>query len=164
MQHLLDEDKIVQCPFNKNHTLPKSRLQRHIVKCEKNYEPNYKVICPYNATHRLSRSEIAEHIKTCPTKNVVEASHIERTITLDSARWKNEGNSSFTSTFEDDWEGQMGVSGNTSRFSYMNQSDESELDDRESFVGSVGLGRGRLIARRENFVGKLNYPEGYYKY
>ncbi|XP_034175326.1 uncharacterized protein LOC117602012 [Osmia lignaria lignaria] len=66
-------DSVVICPYNKNHLISKSRLQRHIVKCEKNYPEHYKVMCPYNATHRLFKNEITEHVVTCPTRNVLES-------------------------------------------------------------------------------------------
>ncbi|KAL6436430.1 hypothetical protein ACFW04_004737 [Cataglyphis niger] len=72
-----NNDEVLRCPYNKYHFAPKSRFQRHLVKCEKNYPPDYKVICPYNATHRLSKSEIGEHINTCPMRNIVEASYIQ---------------------------------------------------------------------------------------
>ncbi|KAL6266440.1 hypothetical protein P5V15_003290 [Pogonomyrmex californicus] len=72
-------DDIRRCPYNKNHRVPRSRFQRHLVKCEKNYPPDYKVICPYDATHRLNKQEIEEHIETCPMRKTVEASYIQLT-------------------------------------------------------------------------------------
>ncbi|CAK9799075.1 Gametocyte-specific factor 1 [Anthophora quadrimaculata] len=65
-------DPIMRCPYNKSHSIVKSRLQKHIVKCEKNYPDHYKVMCPYNATHRLFKIELEEHIITCPTRSVLE--------------------------------------------------------------------------------------------
>ncbi|XP_039307603.1 gametocyte-specific factor 1-like [Solenopsis invicta] len=69
-------EEIVSCPYNKSHRIPSSKFQRHLVKCEKNFPPDYKVICPYNATHRFSKSEIKEHIDTCPMRWTVEGSYI----------------------------------------------------------------------------------------
>ncbi|XP_076290760.1 uncharacterized protein LOC143214070 [Lasioglossum baleicum] len=66
-------DPVVLCPYNKSHVIARSRLQKHIVKCEKQYPEHYKVMCPYNATHRLHKSEIEEHIVTCPTRIVLES-------------------------------------------------------------------------------------------
>ena len=31
----LDIDPVVICPYDKNHKIAKSRIQRHLVKCEK---------------------------------------------------------------------------------------------------------------------------------
>ncbi|KYM94025.1 PREDICTED: gametocyte-specific factor 1-like [Cyphomyrmex costatus] len=70
-------NEFLYCPYNKCHRISSSKFQRHLVKCEKNYPPDYKVICPYNATHRLSKSEIEEHINTCPMRKTVEASYIQ---------------------------------------------------------------------------------------
>ncbi|XP_078047112.1 uncharacterized protein LOC144475266 [Augochlora pura] len=66
-------DPVVICPYNKSHLIAKSRIQKHIVKCEKNYPDNYKVMCPYDATHRLFQEEFEEHIITCPSRNVVQS-------------------------------------------------------------------------------------------
>ncbi|XP_077277303.1 uncharacterized protein LOC143905624 [Temnothorax americanus] len=71
-----DNNEVLFCPYNKLHRIPSSRFQRHLVKCEKNFPPDYKVICPYNATHRLSKDEIQEHIQTCPMRRTVEGSYI----------------------------------------------------------------------------------------
>ncbi|KAL0120655.1 hypothetical protein PUN28_008382 [Cardiocondyla obscurior] len=73
----IDVDEILSCPYNKFHRIPRSKIQRHIVKCERNYPPNFKAICPYDATHRLDKTEIAEHVNMCPTRIVVERSYIK---------------------------------------------------------------------------------------
>ncbi|XP_012525126.1 gametocyte-specific factor 1 [Monomorium pharaonis] len=78
-------DDVLLCPYNKYHRIPSSRFQRHLVKCEKNFPPDYKVICPYNATHRLSKSEIREHIDTCPMRRTVEGSYIQPSRTYETA-------------------------------------------------------------------------------
>ncbi|KAJ0169791.1 hypothetical protein K1T71_014397 [Dendrolimus kikuchii] len=65
----MDDDPFVSCPYNKVHRVPLSRLQGHIVKCQKNY-PELK-ICPYNATHRYQETEIHRHVKNCVSKEQV---------------------------------------------------------------------------------------------
>ncbi|XP_043495221.1 gametocyte-specific factor 1-like [Polistes fuscatus] len=72
-------DVIVTCPYNENHKIAKSRIQKHIVKCEKNYPSDYKVICPFNATHRLFKHEITEHITKCPERKQVQPELCNRT-------------------------------------------------------------------------------------
>ncbi|EFN76763.1 gametocyte-specific factor 1 [Harpegnathos saltator] len=150
LPNLNDNDKVVQCPFNKNHIVFNSRIQRHIVKCEKNYDSNYRVMCPFNATHRLSKSEIAEHIETCSSRKIVEANHIEQQSEPALSTWKTKSNMT-TSTLDDSWEGQIEES--ISRPAYMDQNDESIRDDM-SVVSSLGIGRGRIMARL-NYVEKL---------
>lgn len=56
----------VSCPYNRQHQVPRHRLQAHIVKCQKNY-PELQV-CPFNATHRLTAEELKIHVATCPDK------------------------------------------------------------------------------------------------
>lgn len=56
----------------------------------------------------------------------------------------------------------MGIARNA-RFTYMDPNDESEYEDTESYAGSIGIGRGRIMARRENYVGKFNYLRRNYK-
>ncbi|XP_049883055.1 gametocyte-specific factor 1-like [Pectinophora gossypiella] len=62
----MELDPWVHCPYDKIHRVPLSRLQAHIIKCEKNY-PKLE-ICPYNATHRYTKEDIEEHIRLCPAK------------------------------------------------------------------------------------------------
>lgn len=59
-------DPFVTCPYNYEHRVPKSRLQAHIVKCQRKYPE--LAICPYNATHRVLKSEITKHIMNCPSQ------------------------------------------------------------------------------------------------
>ncbi|XP_029168508.1 gametocyte-specific factor 1-like [Nylanderia fulva] len=88
-----DSDEVMRCPYNKHHSISKSRFQRHLVKCEKNYPPNYMVICPYNAMHRSTKSEIGEHINTCPMRSTVEASYIQPLNMRDKKNLSKEYNS-----------------------------------------------------------------------
>ncbi|KAJ8941471.1 hypothetical protein NQ318_015950 [Aromia moschata] len=53
--------KVVKCPFNSQHIMPESSLQRHIIRCMVNY-PDY-VTCPYNALHRFRNKDLLhEHM------------------------------------------------------------------------------------------------------
>ncbi|XP_076757942.1 uncharacterized protein LOC143427578 [Xylocopa sonorina] len=63
-------DPVVKCPYYDNHFIAKSRLQKHIVKCEKRYNGDFRAMCPFNATHRLVKEDLKEHITTCPSRNV----------------------------------------------------------------------------------------------
>ncbi|RVE48376.1 hypothetical protein evm_006937 [Chilo suppressalis] len=60
------DDPFVSCPYEAAHRVPRSRLQAHIVKCQKNH-PQLQ-ICPYNATHRLPEAEMKVHLGSCPSK------------------------------------------------------------------------------------------------
>ncbi|XP_058788731.1 gametocyte-specific factor 1-like isoform X2 [Phymastichus coffea] len=63
-----DYDPVIICPYDANHRIAKSRIQRHLVKCEKNFPPNYKKQCPYDASHRIFEHELMEHMQKCPMK------------------------------------------------------------------------------------------------
>ncbi|KAH0566965.1 uncharacterized protein LOC123269809 [Cotesia glomerata] len=69
MQRELDS---VICPYDRSHIIDRSRLQRHLVKCSKNFPPNYKETCPFNATHLMSESELKIHIKNCPDRKYID--------------------------------------------------------------------------------------------
>lgn len=65
------------CPFNKLHVVPSIGLQRHIIKCMKNY-PNHKV-CPYNALHRfLDQDHFVKHILECRNKSITWALNLQK--------------------------------------------------------------------------------------
>lgn len=62
--------QIVRCPFNPQHVMNDDSLQRHIIKCMKNY-PNW-LTCPYNALHRYPNGELlTKHMINCPDKDSV---------------------------------------------------------------------------------------------
>lgn len=45
-------DKTVVCPYNKCHVILKSRIQTHLVKCEKQHPEIKLETCPFDITHR----------------------------------------------------------------------------------------------------------------
>ncbi|XP_008556377.1 uncharacterized protein LOC103577500 [Microplitis demolitor] len=69
------ETESVICPYDRNHIIDRSRLQRHLVKCSKNFPPNYKETCPFNATHLMFESELKAHIKDCPDRKYIDHDH-----------------------------------------------------------------------------------------
>ena len=187
-------DSVVICPYNENHLIFKSRLQKHIVKCEKNYPEHYKVMCPYNATHRLFKNQLEEHIITCPTRNVLQSemypeprnhgatnvgllSEISSTID-DNENWDLEENDRMK-IFSDS----ESISGNNadtrkktvdstarneivengdlraprgfSEAMLREANDESGVEDVESVVSTMAIGRGRVIQEKDKlrFIG-----------
>ncbi|XP_033215714.1 gametocyte-specific factor 1 isoform X2 [Belonocnema kinseyi] len=68
----LNGDTVVQCPYDKSHKIARCRLQRHLVKCEKQYPETFREICPFNATHRFSKLEMQEHIEKCPMRRFMQ--------------------------------------------------------------------------------------------
>ncbi|TNM86762.1 gametocyte-specific factor 1 [Takifugu rubripes] len=98
-----DPDKLLQCPFDKNHQIRSSRFPYHIIKCRKNHPKLASQLksCPFNARHLVPNQELQAHIETCPDR-----------IVLDSEEAGNDGNCKWkvpVSTWEntnltEDWE------------------------------------------------------------
>jgi len=65
-------DDLVTCPYNVAHTIKKTRMQGHLLKCRKNY-PGEFVVCTYNATHHIRKEELLFHLETCVDKFAVQA-------------------------------------------------------------------------------------------
>lgn len=55
-------DKTVVCPYNNCHVILKSRIQTHLVKCEKQHPEIKLAICPFDINHRFRPEEKAVSI------------------------------------------------------------------------------------------------------
>ncbi|XP_051805835.1 gametocyte-specific factor 1 [Acanthochromis polyacanthus] len=65
-----DPDKLVQCPYDKNHQIRACRFPYHLLKCRKNHPKLAKELktCPYNARHLVHKHELAHHTETCENR------------------------------------------------------------------------------------------------
>ncbi|XP_029450993.1 uncharacterized protein LOC115087675 isoform X2 [Rhinatrema bivittatum] len=63
----MEPEKLIQCPYDKNHQIRPSRLPYHLVKCRENNPQIAKMLatCPYNARHRVLKQELKVHLQTC---------------------------------------------------------------------------------------------------
>ena len=60
-------EKVVQCPYDSQHSVREDRLQYHLMRCRKNHLDKDFVICPFNTTHHMPRAEFEDkHAKICP--------------------------------------------------------------------------------------------------
>ncbi|XP_053147293.1 gametocyte-specific factor 1 isoform X2 [Hemicordylus capensis] len=66
----MDPERLVQCPYDKNHQIRASRFPYHLVKCRQNNQKIARALatCPYNARHRVPKQELSLHIATCENK------------------------------------------------------------------------------------------------
>ncbi|XP_032992847.1 gametocyte-specific factor 1-like isoform X1 [Lacerta agilis] len=66
----MDPERLVQCPYDKNHQIRACRLPYHLVKCRKNNQKIARELatCPYNARHRVPKQELKLHIASCENK------------------------------------------------------------------------------------------------
>ncbi|XP_034949525.1 uncharacterized protein [Chelonus insularis] len=74
------EETAVVCPYDKNHIIHKSRLQRHLIRCAKNFPPKFKETCPFNATHLMFASDLEKHIQECPDRKYIETERYRYTL------------------------------------------------------------------------------------
>ncbi|EZA58680.1 hypothetical protein DMN91_008764 [Ooceraea biroi] len=147
-----ENNDVLRCPFNNGHAISRTRFQRHLVKCEKNYPPDYKVICPYDATHRIGKDKIVEHINTCPVRKVLEGSYLRCTESSSAdAVTSVESDSVSEIDRKDHWYSDVeDVVAKSLRNSFrhsepVNQINGSDTDDLESQVSAMGgIGRGTI--------------------
>eukprot|EP01102_Stenamoeba_stenopodia_P015075 TRINITY_DN5099_c0_g1_i1.p1 TRINITY_DN5099_c0_g1~~TRINITY_DN5099_c0_g1_i1.p1 ORF type:complete len:127 (+),score=14.08 TRINITY_DN5099_c0_g1_i1:114-494(+) len=66
--------KYVSCPFNKEHRMPQSRLQWHLVKCGSRKAREHEFAnCPHNALHWVLKSELSAHLAKCDSKRQIQS-------------------------------------------------------------------------------------------
>uniref|UniRef100_A0A452J341 CHHC U11-48K-type domain-containing protein n=1 Tax=Gopherus agassizii TaxID=38772 RepID=A0A452J341_9SAUR len=63
----MDPERLIPCPYDKNHQIRASRFPYHLVKCGENNKKRAKELatCPYNARHKVPKQELQLHISTC---------------------------------------------------------------------------------------------------
>ncbi|KAM9856138.1 gametocyte-specific factor 1-like [Aulostomus maculatus] len=72
-----DPDKLLQCPFDKNHLIRTCRFPYHLMKCRKNHPKLASELktCPYNARHLVPKQELTHHTETCEDRVSVDTDH-----------------------------------------------------------------------------------------
>ncbi|XP_048034979.1 gametocyte-specific factor 1 [Megalobrama amblycephala] len=70
-----DPNRIVQCPYDKNHQIRASRFPFHVLKCRKNHPKLAGELktCPFNARHLIPKHELSHHITNCEDKRSLNA-------------------------------------------------------------------------------------------
>ncbi|KAJ0064838.1 hypothetical protein NL108_016393 [Boleophthalmus pectinirostris] len=66
----IDPNRLLQCPFDKNHQIRACRFPYHLIKCRKNHPKlaNELKTCPYNAYHLVPKHELNHHTETCENR------------------------------------------------------------------------------------------------
>ncbi|XP_023320792.1 gametocyte-specific factor 1 homolog isoform X2 [Eurytemora carolleeae] len=72
------EEQLESCPYNPAHTIRRSKLQYHIVKCSRSFPAGHLATCEYNATHLFKKEQMEEHYLTCPSRAQVMVEYEER--------------------------------------------------------------------------------------
>uniref|UniRef100_A0A3B4BH19 CHHC U11-48K-type domain-containing protein n=1 Tax=Periophthalmus magnuspinnatus TaxID=409849 RepID=A0A3B4BH19_9GOBI len=70
----IDPDRLLQCPFDKNHQIRACRFPYHLIKCRKNHPKLASELktCPYNARHLVPKHELNHHTETCEDRITVD--------------------------------------------------------------------------------------------
>lgn len=58
-------DELMECPFDKNHIILKSRIHYHLIKCKIQHPNSTKIQCPYNASEYVEPEEFQKHLYEC---------------------------------------------------------------------------------------------------
>ncbi|XP_072512479.1 gametocyte-specific factor 1 [Salminus brasiliensis] len=100
-----DPNKMLQCPYDKNHQIRASRFPFHILKCRKNHPKLASELktCPFNAKHLMPKHELSHHIENCEDRHslsIEDESNIERLqkFQVPVSTWTN------PTSAEEDWE------------------------------------------------------------
>ncbi|ETE58284.1 Gametocyte-specific factor 1, partial [Ophiophagus hannah] len=73
----MDPERLVQCPYDKNHQIRARHFPYHLVKCKENNEKIARKLatCPYNARHRIPKEEFNSHLENCENKIALDVSN-----------------------------------------------------------------------------------------
>ncbi|CAL1606457.1 unnamed protein product [Knipowitschia caucasica] len=71
----IDPERLLQCPFDKNHQIRACRFPYHLIKCRKNHPKLAKELktCPFNARHLVPKHELNHHTETCEDRISVDS-------------------------------------------------------------------------------------------
>ncbi|XP_058062253.1 gametocyte-specific factor 1 homolog [Anopheles bellator] len=64
--------RVLECPYNRAHQITEERMQRHLIKCKKQYPKVKMLLCPFNSTHYLEAAEYMAHLRLCRDRSLVE--------------------------------------------------------------------------------------------
>jgi len=62
----------VTCPYNISHQLTVGSLQKHQIKCRRNYPNSGVTICPFNSSHHIPEADQEYHLAHCQDSKLVE--------------------------------------------------------------------------------------------
>uniref|UniRef100_A0A182QFD0 CHHC U11-48K-type domain-containing protein n=1 Tax=Anopheles farauti TaxID=69004 RepID=A0A182QFD0_9DIPT len=63
---------VLECPYNKSHLIATERMQKHLIRCRRQY-PNAKIVeCRFNTAHHVPEQELSLHLKQCPFRAHVD--------------------------------------------------------------------------------------------
>ncbi|BFG03847.1 gametocyte-specific factor 1 homolog [Drosophila madeirensis] len=69
MENMENNGDYLICPYDKSHTILRSRMTVHMVRCSRNNTNSKKVRCPFNVTHLIDPNEMKNHAANCPNRS-----------------------------------------------------------------------------------------------
>ncbi|KAK9882239.1 hypothetical protein WA026_019753 [Henosepilachna vigintioctopunctata] len=108
MNSFTDSEQKITCPYNQHHSILKSRMSKHLVKCRKTFGDVETVLCDFNTTHNIPKPELRYHHEICEDRRVIE----RKIIVVENVESFNYpvGNTAFVE--EESWDNQVSSSYN----------------------------------------------------
>ncbi|KAI3357736.1 hypothetical protein L3Q82_016139, partial [Scortum barcoo] len=101
-----DPDKLLQCPFDKNHQIRASRFPYHLIKCRKNHPKLASELktCPFNARHLVPKHELTHHTETCVDRISVDSEDSGSTNGNCAQKWQVPVSTWVNTNMTEDWD------------------------------------------------------------
>nr|XP_044997109.1 gametocyte-specific factor 1-like [Jaculus jaculus] len=110
-----DPERLLQCPYVKNHHIRACRFPYHLIKCKKNHPDIARnfATCPFNARHLVPRTELSHHISICDDRcieqDLVNPIRNPRQDTVPKNTWQYP-------PCDEDWDLELAEENNTTPF------------------------------------------------
>ncbi|XP_043684459.1 titin homolog isoform X1 [Vespula pensylvanica] len=75
-------DDYITCPYDPSHRILKSRMSRHLMKCELNHPTIKLLTCPFNKIHRISPLQYEHHLSICENVGSVQRNYFENASSI----------------------------------------------------------------------------------
>ncbi|KAA8591337.1 gametocyte-specific factor 1 isoform X1 [Etheostoma spectabile] len=99
-----DPEKLLQCPFDKNHQIRACRFPYHLIKCRKNHPKLAMELktCPFNARHLVPKHELTYHTESCEDRISVDTDNDGNTNGL--SKWQVPVSTWVNQNMTEDWD------------------------------------------------------------
>ncbi|XP_038864085.1 gametocyte-specific factor 1 isoform X1 [Salvelinus namaycush] len=105
-----DPNKLLQCPYDKNHQIRACRFPYHLIKCSKNHPKLASELktCPFNARHLMPKHELSHHIANCVDRISVNAEDLGSAEV--QSKWQVPVSTWTNTNCDEDWDKEADIS------------------------------------------------------
>ncbi|KAK6308283.1 hypothetical protein J4Q44_G00215540 [Coregonus suidteri] len=105
-----DPNKLLQCPYDKNHQIRACRFPYHLIKCSKNHPKLASELktCPFNARHLMPKHELSHHIANCVDRISVNAEDLGSAEV--QTKWQVPVSTWTNTNCDEDWDKEADIS------------------------------------------------------